>query len=164
VGHPFFKDLFGLLDGLNLDFSRSLDDYHAGGGLLDFQIDLLLAGGEQEISQLLEVEFHHVASKLDLEVVHGLQNVEHLDDGSWCESWHGIRSLDRECLTGSSLSVCKDADVIAVNRTLDKTLGVVKDLFLGAVTAEDCIEGEVLGSAFQSNRDRHVIGDATAGL
>lgn len=100
-----------------------------------------------------KVKLNHVASQFDDVVVHRLQNVEHLDNGSWSEPWHTFRTLDGKGLSRSCLSVSENANIVSINSTLDQTFRVFKDFFLSAFTSKDRIEVVIFGSSFQTNCD-----------
>ena len=106
----------------------------------------------------MQVELHHVALQLDSEVVHLSDDVKHLNDGTWGQSWVLLVTLDCESLTRACLTVSKDANVVAINSALNKSLTVLKDLVLGRLLVKDSIKVVVLCSGTVTNCQRHLIG------
>ena len=86
------------------------------------------------------VEFDHVAEEFHIIVVHAPDDFKHFIDSPGGDARHLSRALHCMRLTRACLPIGKDADVEAVDGTLDQTLGLIEDLLLGRVGAEDRIE------------------------
>ena len=121
--------------------------------LFDFQLGSILGRlRDEEILELTLVDFYHVTLEFDVKSAHFCDNLKKLLDGSWGETRKFRSALDSESFARSCLAVGEDADVVAVNGTLDEAFGFFEDLSLGAVGAEDAVEDVcVFYSAFDRN-------------
>ena len=124
------KDVVGILDG-----GKRLDDSILELDLAichsDFQLwSILGILWQQEITELALVDLNHVAGELDFVLLHVTNNGIELIDRSRGQTGVGLISLNREGLSRSSLSVCEDAYVVAIDSTLDEALGLIEHLNL----------------------------------
>ncbi len=116
---------------------------------------------QKQVTKLGKIKLDHVALQLDTEVGHLSDNVEHPNDSPRGEARVFFVTLDGECLSWASLSVSKDADIVAIDCTLNKTIAIFKDLILCRFLIKYCIKIVFFGSTFASrstsNSDWHLI-------
>jgi len=147
---PLLEDLLCLTDWIQINFSHTVNNNHACCTLLDLELTLRLAFWDQQVLQLVKVEFNHVALELNIKVRHRFQYFKHFYYCTWCQPRHIRRSLYRKGFAWASLSIRKYAHVVAINSTLDQTSGILEDLLLSRIHPKDTVKLIVLHSILLS--------------
>lgn len=135
--------LFGILDvdktslGVLSDLQLILVVYAA---LIDIS-----GSTSEQVVELVQVQLYHIALEPDCEVVVLLQplpNAEHLHETSWHNTHVAWRSTHSIGLSRASLTVCKYADVEAINSTLDQHFRVLEDFLLACLSTKAGVVNE----------------------
>ena len=125
--------------------------------VLGVELGWLLTSWQQEVPQVVEVDFHHIARKFCLEVVHLSQDIEQLDNGSGSQSWFVRTTLNGECFSRACLTISKDTHVVPIDCTLDQPLCILKHLFLRALRPKDRVEIVVFWPSFKPHGEGELI-------
>ena len=106
---------------------------------------------------MIQIELNHVTLQFHPEVGHLTDDVKHLHNGARSQARIFFVTLDREGLSWSGLTICKDTDIIAINSTLDKALAVLKNLILSWFLIKYGVKVVVLGTVSMSNSQWHLV-------
>lgn len=137
-------------DILDLDLSTlSLFDLK-----LWFVLDAL---GKQEIAELTLVDLDHVAREFNIELIHVTDELVHLFNGAWSQTWVLLVTLDCESLTRAGLTVCEDANIVTINGALNETFGLLEYLILSGVWSKNAIEVVVLVDTALNSKGHFII-------
>jgi len=82
-----------------------------------------------------------------------LDDIEELDNGSWCKSWVSWSSLDSESLSRTGLTIGKDTNIVSIYCTLNESLAVFEHILLSAFRTKDRIEVVILETISRTNGD-----------
>lgn len=99
----------------------------------------------QQVIELVQVQLHHIALEPDREVValfQPLPNAEHLHETSRHNTHVVVRSTHSIGLSRASLTICKYADVEAINSTLDQHFGVLEYFLLARLSTKAGVVNE----------------------